>query len=58
MMYTEVMIMPTIINTPSIPIPIYLRFSINLIGSKYIAFYLLDYEKNPSTSEPAITDAI
>ena len=47
---------PTIINTPSIPTPIYFRECIKFIGSNICITSL--YIKNPRTSDPAMTDAI
>ena len=48
--------MPIIINTPSIPTPMYLSEFTKFIGSNiYITSV---YIKNPRTRAPAITDAI
>ena len=57
------MMMPMIINTPSIPTAMYLRFSTNAIGlilSIIFSPFLMwqSYRKKPRTKAPAITDAI
>ena len=46
-----------ITNTPSKPIPIYLRLFTKLIALNTMTFPL-SYKKKPSTSAPAITEAI
>ena len=51
------MMMPMMMNTPSIPTPIYFKLSIKFIGSN-IFLPLFYQRKKPSTSEPAMTDAI
>ena len=48
--------MAIMINTPSIPTPIYLSECTKFIGSNILITSL--YIKNPRTSAPAITDAI
>ena len=50
------MMIAMIMNTPSMPMPIYFRLLIKLIGLNSMAILL--YAKNPRTSAPAITDAI